>query len=37
MNKIMKEVKEHAMGLFGGRLSQAGGKAGRSTFGTFKN
>lgn len=27
MNKIMKEVREHAVGLYGGKLSQTKGKA----------
>lgn len=37
MNKIMKEVKDHAMGLAGGRLSEAEGKVGRSTSDVFKD
>lgn len=37
MNRIRKEVRERAKGLFGGRLAIAERKAGRSTSSIFKD
>jgi hypothetical protein len=37
MNKTMKEEREHTRRLFGGRLSLADSRAGRSIYGIFKD